>query len=252
MFCLQKLKSLTVGVVRNHINDNILNAQDDEQRFIIKDEQREKCGIVDRSICTATAHEWLMKIGCKAAWHKKSFYVDNHESEKALKQRARYLKSWKETQLYEYLWLQFSTLEDKKWRESARKYLLEQRVVRGRQQRTEAEVDLILASIKPTREKDGVLEYHVDDCDYFHVIADLKHPKTGGNLSIDKPPFVADDRTTWLIMVIGEDEAVFKSGTFRKSCWSLDGTCPLFPKSQGRGLHVAAFHSRKVGLHFSL
>ena len=54
MFCLQKLKSLTVGVVRNHINDNILNAQDDEQRFIIKDEQLEKCGIVDRSICTAT------------------------------------------------------------------------------------------------------------------------------------------------------------------------------------------------------
>lgn len=108
--CLQTSKSLTVRVVRKGINDNILKAQDDDRRFIIKEEQLEKCSVLNRSKFNATAHEWMMKIGCKAAWHKKSFYVDNHESERALKQRARYLKSWKETQLCEYEWLQFSPL----------------------------------------------------------------------------------------------------------------------------------------------
>ena len=153
MFCLQKLKSLTVRVVRKHINDNILNAQDVDQQFIIKEEQLEKFGILNCSICNATAHEWMLKIGCKAAWHKKSFYVDNHESERALKERARYLKSWEETQLYEYVWLQFQPWRTRSGGSRRGSICSRQRVGRGRQQRTEAEVDKILASIKPTRER---------------------------------------------------------------------------------------------------
>jgi len=154
------------------------------------------------------------------------------------------LKAWRDTQIYEYAWLQFTPEEDQKWRTAARHHLAQKQFGRDKKRLSEEEVNEIIDSIKPTYQEDNVLEYHVDDCDYFQELALSMYPVMGGNTSIRKPPTDFTKRETWPIITIGEDEAVFKSGCFRKSVWIVDGTRPLFPKSEGQGLHVAAFHSR--------
>ena len=257
-FCLQNIKVLSVERVQQFVNVHILKEKNVLGEFMISDKDIEDAGLKvrgekARTISTKTAHRWMEKIDCKRAWHKKSYYTDNHESPRAKKQREAYLKHWKATQLYEYCWIQFSREEETKWRDHLVKYMCKRKVGRSRSNEAPEAINEFVASIKPEYVSDeGVHEYHVDQCSFFQELASLNYPEFGGALSIRKPATNPEDRETWPIIVLGEDESVFKSYSFRKGVWSVGGTLPMRPKSEGVGLHVASFVSRTRGWHFDV
>lgn len=75
--------------------------------------------------------------------------------------------------------------------------------------------------------------------------------KGGGSYS-KFAPTPTEDPETWPLLTIGQDEATFKSQSFKKGIWAQDNIVPLFPKSLGHGRMVSAFFSREHGFHFEV
>ena len=68
-----------------------------------------------------------------------------------------------------------------------------------------------------------MVEYHVDDC---KIIKTLELPPHGGNLSVRKPV----DQPP--VMIIGQDEAIFKQFLFVSKMWTgPNGERPLLCRS---------------------
>ena len=89
-----------------------------------------------------------------------------------------------------------------------------------------------------------MVEYHVDDHKLF--AAKCSSLQYGGNLSIHKPP------TQKPLMIIGQDECIFKQYIFKKKYWVLpDGTRQLIPKDEGQGLMLSSFCCRELGYGYS-
>ena len=55
------------------------------------------------------------------------------------------------------------------------------------------------------------------------------------------------------IMILGQDECIFKQYLFSKGFWThADGTKQLIPKEEGQGLMLSCFCSRELGFGFPL
>ena len=77
-----------------------------------------------------------------------------------------------------------------------------------------------------------MVEYHVDDCKKIKM---LELPPHGGNLSVRKPV----DRPP--VMIIGQDEAIFKQFLFVSKMWTgPNGERPLLPKDEGAGVMISS------------
>ena len=75
----------------------------------------------------------------------------------------------------------------------------------------------------------------------------ISEPKFGGNLSVRKK----DDEKP--IIMISQDEYIFKQYLFIHSYWALpDGATPLMPKEEGQGVMVSSFVSREFGYGLEL
>ena len=73
------------------------------------------------------------------------------------------------------------------------------------------------------------------------------HLPYGGHLSIWMP------KHTKPIMILGQDECIFKQYPFSKGFWThLDGTKQLIPKEEGQGHMLLCFCSHKLGFGFHL
>ena len=95
--------------------------------------------------------------------------------------------------------------------------------------------------------QNGVImyEYHVDDHRDFQE--KCNHLPYGGNLSVRKP---SNQKP---LMILGQDEAIFKQSIFTHGAWVLpDGTKQLIPKDEGQGVMLSSFVSRELGYGFDV
>ena len=90
----------------------------------------------------------------------------------------------------------------------------------------------------------------MDKSSYLQELGNAMYPD--GATYSQFAPMPTDDPETWPLLVIGQDEATFKSMTFKKRIWAQDDLVPLFPKSQGQDLMVSAFFARHCGFHFEV
>ena len=75
----------------------------------------------------------------------------------------------------------------------------------------------------------------------------ISQPDFGGNLSVRKKE---DEKP---IIMIGQDECIFKQFLFTHKYWALsDGTTPPMPKEEGQGVMLSSFCSREFGYGFPL
>ena len=87
-----------------------------------------------------------------------------------------------------------------------------------------------------------IREYHVDTHSIF--MSD-RYKK---NLSVRKDP-----SHTRPLMIIGQDETVFKQYSFSQKCWlGPGGETQLLPKSDGYSRMISGFVSRSFGVRFHL
>ena len=171
-----------------------------------------------------TVGRWMNKLGYTYEPLKKTYYVDNHETEENIAYRNEFVKRYFSYEIRSYRWYQI----------------------------TAAESDAMIAN-NELDEKLGykyrhngvdMVEYHVDDHKLF--AAKCSSLQYGGNLSIHKPP------TQKPLMIIGQDECIFKQYIFKKKYWVLpDGTRQLIPKDEGQGLMLSSFCCRELGYGYS-
>lgn len=63
----------------------------------------------------------------------------------------------------------------------------------------------------------------------------------GGHLSVRMPP------NTKPLMILGQDECIFKQYLFTKGVWVMpDGTRQLIPKEEGHGIMISSLCSREL------
>jgi hypothetical protein len=84
-----------------------------------------------------------------------------------------------------------------------------------------------------------MVEFHVDDYDFLHSLADeMGFGLLGGNLSIRKPQHQKP------LMIFGQDESVFNQFLLKPKQWVASlGQRALLPKTEGMSLMLSAFRS---------
>ena len=178
-----------------------------------------------RTLTIPTVWAWMKQLGFKYEVRKKSYYVDNHDSQENVLYRNKFIDRYFDYELRCYRW--YSIPKTKK----------NEMVQNG---------DL-LDELGYEYEKDGInmVEYHVDDhVSFQETCSSLPY---GGNLSIRKDPNLKP------LMINGQDEVIFRQNTFTGSSWTLpDGTKQLLPKDDGQGLMLSSFCSRELGYGYSV
>ena len=88
-----------------------------------------------------------------------------------------------------------------------------------------------------------MVEFHVDDYDLLHSVAEeMGIGLFGGNLIVRKPPSLKP------LMIFGQDKSVFNQFILKPRQWVGPlGQRPLLPKSDGMSLMLSAFQSRETG-----
>ena len=168
-------------------------------------------------------------MGFKYDYEKKCYYVDGHDKPEQKFHRFEFTKEYlTKIELQSHRWVQF-TLEEaidlKKDKKIAEK---------------------LNDKYYYTCNKIGkhMVEYHVDD----HVLFEKKCSslKYGGLLSVRKPPNKKP------IMILGQDECIFKQYIFTSKFWVLpDGTKQLIPKDEGQGIMLSSFTCRELGYGYT-
>ncbi|KAI2500095.1 hypothetical protein MHU86_14362 [Fragilaria crotonensis] len=88
-----------------------------------------------------------------------------------------------------------------------------------------------------------MIEFHVDDFDFLHSVAEeMGFGMFGGNLSVRKPLGLKP------LMIFGQDESVFNQFLLKSRQWVGPlGQRPLLPKTDGMSLMLSAIQSRETG-----
>ena len=97
-----------------------------------------------------------------------------------------------------------------------------------------------------TQNGEQFVELHVDDHTEFQEKA--KSCLYGGKLSVR-----FDSKTQKPLMILGQDEAIFKQFIFSNGVWiTPDGQKQLIPKDDGQGVMLSSFVSRELGYGYTL
>lgn len=193
-----------------------------------------------RTICSMTVYRWMLALGFRHKTRKKGYYVDGHERKSTRKYRKKFTAMYLKLEFKCYRWIQVPLAQAVKFEEAD--------IVKcGSGYRYCPDVN------KPTEE---FVEYHIDSfedaiVDNLDVIALLQKSadaqKYGANLSVrfqDVWP-----GATRPVMIIGQDECIFKQYQFRDGAWTTpSGKMALIPKDEGAGMMVSGFQSRELGL----
>ena len=89
------------------------------------------------------------------------------------------------------------------------------------------------------RDGENFEEFHVDDSDAF-LSARAKF-EMGGNLSVRFPAGAKP------LLIMGQDESIYKAVQFPSRSWTCDGATVLLPKTEGVGDMVSAFTDTALG-----
>ena len=224
-FCKENLSTISIESVHQHIHDSVIpklvkkisqeRSQDDYCKQMLFSEYRMK------SLTLATTFSWMSKLGFNYYPRKKCYYVDSHESPENIAYRKEFISRYFKYEIRAYRWYAITKEERDKL------------VSNG-------ELDEMLGYYYTDEENKEMYEFHVDDNILFQTRCDdLPY---GGNLSVRKPP------GTKPLMIIGQDECIFKQYLFTAGYWMMpDGTKQLVPKDEGNGIMLSSFTCRELG-----
>jgi hypothetical protein len=171
-----------------------------------------------------TVYNWLKHMGFTYSVHKKSYYVDSHEKPENVAYRRGFLQRYEDYEIHTHRWKQISI------------HRFEQMVQDG-----ELSPESGYKYNKDEKEGGGTyIELHIDDHPSFQRECD--NLPYGGHLSVHKNP------TQKPIMILGQDECMFKQYSLASKSWSAPNrTCALLPKDDGQGVMVSSFVCRELG-----
>jgi hypothetical protein len=176
-------------------------------------------------LTTRTVSNWMLKLGFVYSPNKKTYYVDSHEKPDNIRYRMQFIDRYRSYEINAHRWIAISL---------------------DRYERMVGAGELSEGS-GYRFEKGGVtyMEMHVDDNPVFQE--ECSNLPYGAHLSVRKK------KEQKPVMMLGQDECIFKQFALTKKSWSLpDGTRQLLPKDDGHGIMVSAFTCRELGYGVSL
>ena len=203
----------------------------------------------------------MKEAGFKYELHKKSYYVDRHEDDDVVSSRNTYIKRFFADEIYEHCFIQISKIKYQALMHNG--VFRANRVKKEKSEKKEVSKNLIddASSLIEDyieneqthfyKDEDGkeMVEIHVDhlytyDNDCNKDLPSLK--PFGGNLSVRLPKGEKPR------IVLGQDEAIYRSSQQNESCWTIDGETTLRTKGLGTGVMVSAFVSRELGFGIAI
>jgi len=173
-----------------------------------------------KSISESTVWRWMKFLGFEFCERRKNYYCDKHESEENVIYRKDFAKKYFKYEQNTYRWVHLEESEAIALEKDDDIKLLEN------------------TSIQFEENDKKMREYHVDTHPIF------SSEKFEKKLSIRRDPTL-----TRPLMIIGQDETVFKQYTFSQKCWvGPGGETQLLPKSDGYSRMVSGFVSRSFGV----
>ena len=254
-FCIENLSDLTVEMAKDQLmikiipsavesvkkeestSDNASSNNDEDNKN--KNKRLKQDSLLHRylqsPISSSTTWRWLHSLGFSYSARKKTFFVDGHERQDVLVRRnefcKEYLTKWEPRC---HRWIQVTKEKVEKWRGEKTVPFQFNDKAKG------------YSYLSP----DGVemVEYHVDDHDFLHEVADeMGFGIMGGNVSERRPPMSKP------VIIFGQDECVFNQFLLSGKQWvGPDGHRALLPKTDGMGLMLSAFQSRETGFGMKL
>ena len=224
-FCKENLSTISVETVHHHILDTVIpklvkkiareRSQDDYCKEIMFSKYKLK------TLTNSTTFSWMTKLGFNYHPRKKCYYVDSHESPENVAYCKEFISRYFEYKIRAYRWYSITKEERDKLVSSG-------------------ELEESIGYHYTDKNNKQMVEYHVDDNILFQTRCDdLPY---GGNLSVRKPP------ATKPLMIIGQDECIFKQYLFTAGYWMMpDGTKQLVPKDEGNGIMLSSFTCRELG-----
>ena len=226
-YCKEELSTLTSESVHHFVHETAIpnlvetiqkerNDYEYDKTQLFKEYQLKK-------LTVGTIYKWMLHLGFKYETRKKCYYVDNHENPQIIQYRNEFISRYFNYERRCFRWISITAQERSK--------MIEDDMLDTK------------SGYKYTHNGTAMFEYHVDD----HIIFQERCSRLpyGGNLSIRKDPNVKP------LMILGQDECIFKQFIFSKGYWLLpDGTKQLVPKDEGQGVMLSSFVSRELGYGF--
>ena len=196
---------------------------------------------------------WMKEVGFKYELHKKSYYVDRHEDEDVVSDRKAYLVKNFDLEIYEHCWIHISKVKyDSLKYNKAIKTIVVKKEEKGSDEPEDAVMEKYIEDERMHfyQDENGkkMVEMHVDDVYTYDDKQDNLPPlpSLGGSLSVRLPEGAKP------VIVLGQDEAIYRSSQQNDSCWTVDGESTLRTKGLGTGFMVSAFVSRALGLGLTI
>ncbi|KAI2507244.1 hypothetical protein MHU86_7201 [Fragilaria crotonensis] len=184
---------------------------------------------LDSPISLTTTWRWLRRLGFHYDSRKKSFFVDGHERPNVVFHRNEFCTKYlSKLEPRTHRWIQVRRETVEKWKS---------------EKRISDDVGGQGYSYQEQPSGKEMIEFHVDDFDFLHSVAEeMGFGMFGGNLSVRKPLGLKP------LMIFGQDESVFNQFLLKSRQWVGPlGQRPLLPKTDGMSLMLSAIQSRETG-----
>ncbi|KAI2506135.1 hypothetical protein MHU86_8270 [Fragilaria crotonensis] len=244
-YCIGSLADLTVESARNELITKIIpnycsQVNDDDTEENATNENGESsttikdcCPLLqtylDSPISLTTTWRWLRRLGFHYDSRKKSFFVDGHERPNVVFHRNEFCTKYlSKLEPRTHRWIQVRRETVEKWKS---------------EKRISDDVGGQGYSYQEQPSGKEMIEFHVDDFDFLHSVAEeMGFGMFGGNLSVRKPLGLKP------LMIFGQDESVFNQFLLKSRQWVGPlGQRPLLPKTDGMSLMLSAIQSRETG-----
>ena len=230
-WCSQNLSSLSCSTASSYIHQELIpfiyelhkkeSSQHDTTHETMQDfTQSLHLGNIHQT----TVSRWLKHLGFQYKQRKKHYFNDKHESPSNVNARNKFITTYFEYERCAHHWVHVP--------ESSAVEL-------------EQIYNLPRAYHEFTKKGELYRQYHVDTNPVLFQF--VKNSKMGGDLSVLKKK---NERP---IIIIGQDETIFKQYSFSSKTWhSPEGCSHLIPKSDGYTQMVSAYVARPFGLGIHL
>ena len=227
-YCKENISGLSGEMLYSFIHDTLLPNLVEK----IKEEREDQSYTLDElkkefrldKLTQITVHRWMHALGLRYEPRSKCYYVDNHDTPANITYRNAFIKRYFEYEIRCYRWYSVPLHE-------------QQQMVKDGKIHRELGYHYCI---------DGkqFVEFHVDD--HIDFQNRCNHLQYGGYLSVRKDPQLKP------LMILGQDEVIFKQFVFSKGVWILpDGTKQLMPKDEGQGVMLSSFVGREIGYCFT-
>ena len=218
-YAKENLKDLDSKLILEYLHDTLIPKFMKDEKATDKKRFLKKYGLT--KLCPRTVLNWLHALGFRYEEHRKNFYVDNHEDPATVRYRWKFVARYLLVEKRAHRWIQITKSE---MLSLSKEYPV---LLKVGYEHTDKESN------------EEMVEYHVDTIPLFQER--MENVKFGGNLSVRIEPGVRP------LIIIGQDEAIFKQYLFRMKRWQIGKTRAAMPKDDGAGVMISGFQSREFG-----